>query len=186
MEPSTMEPQAEQASGSSQPGPSGEQAKEEPPAAGAAGAEPAGAAGAPKPRKFILERGCEPALQLLAVLGMDRAAALDSLAERAVEELLDKVPSMPIRRRQMLLAASFPHITSPRLRPVAIAALEHADEIPPEILEALTGPQKEVLGTLPLAVRQRVWETEHPPSLFLAETYSLVIQLTDQIRSCAA
>ena len=33
---------------------------------------------------------------------------------------------------------------------------------------------------LPLRVRQRVWETEDPPTLFLAETHSLVIELTEQ------
>ena len=90
---------------------------------------------------------------------------------------------MPARRRAMLLSASFAHIDSPRLRPVAIAALEHSSELTDDIIAALTGPRKELLAELPLRVRQRVWETEDPPQLFLAETHSLIVELTNQCRT---
>ena len=32
-------------------------------------------------------------------------------------------------------------------------------------------------------MRQRVWETEDPPQLFLAETHSLVTELIEQYRA---
>ena len=145
--------------------------------------EESAAAPAPARPKFDLTRGSEPALALLDALGVSRADALTSLAERAVERMIEAVPSMPARRRGMLLSATFSHIDSPRLRPVAIAALEAAGaELPQDIVQALTGPHKELLSTLPLRVRQRVWETEEPPTLFLAETYNLVVELTDQCR----
>ena len=83
--------------------------------------EPAAAASRPK---FDLTRGSEPALGLLTALGVPRSEALGFLAERAVEKLIEAVPTMPARRRGMLLAASFAQIDSPRLRPVAVAALE--------------------------------------------------------------
>ena len=118
-----------------------------------------------QPRKFVLERGSEPALSLLDALGVPRATALEGLADRAAERLVELVPSMPARRRLVLLTASFAHIDSPRLRPIAVAALEHTPELPQEIMSALTGDRKELLGTLPLRVRQRVWESEDPPTL---------------------
>ena len=113
--------------------------------------EESAAAPAPARPKFDLTRGSEPALALLDALGVSRADALTSLAERAVERMIEAVPSMPARRRGMLLSATFSHIDSPRLRPVAIAALEAAGaELPQDIVQALTGPHKELLSTLPL------------------------------------
>ena len=142
--------------------------------------EPAAAASRPK---FDLTRGSEPALGLLTALGVPRSEALGFLAERAVEKLIEAVPTMPARRRGMLLAAAFAQIDSPRLRPVAVAALEAAgSDLPQDIVQALTGVHKELLATLPLRVRQRVWETEDPPQLFLAETHNLVVILTDECR----
>ena len=37
-----------------------------------------------------------------------------------------------------------------------------APELPADIIAALSGPKQHVLSELPLAVRQRVWETEDP------------------------
>ena len=145
-------------------------------------AEAASAVPGAAPKRFVLERGCEPALLLLEVLGCDRSSALDALAERAGERLVAAVPSMPPRRLLALLSASFAHIESPRLRGVAVAALTHAPELPPEIVASLTGERRELLATLPLRVRHRVWETEEPPNLFLAETHPLVMQLTQELQ----
>lgn len=128
-------------------------------------------------RRFILERGSEPALGMLAALGHGRQDALEGLAERARARLIEAVPTMPPARIRKLLLASFAHIESPRLQAVAVAALAHAPELPPDVLAALVGPQRALLATLPLRVRQRVWETEEPPTLFLEATHEMIIAL---------
>ena len=145
--------------------------------ADAAAVADAGAA-APPAKKFVLERGTEPVLGLLAALGVPREHAMETLAEGASARIIAAVPSLPPRRRMQLLVDSFPHVDSPRLRSVAIAASTRPSS---PLLSALIGPQQALLSHLPLAVQQRVWETESPPSLFLKATHDLVIALQGQL-----
>ena len=144
----------------------------------------AGTASAPAPppqqRRFVLERGSEPALGLLAALGIGHDTALEGLAERASKRLVEAIPSMPPGRLRKLLLSSFEHIDSARLQAVAVAALTHAPELPQSLVETLVGPKRDLLGTLPLRVRQRIWETEEPPTLFLEATHGLIITLQEE------
>jgi hypothetical protein len=141
--------------------------------------EPLGAPPAAQ-RRFILERGSEPVLGLLGTLGFPRHEALEALAARARSQLVEAITSMPPPRLRKLLLASFPHIDTPRLHVVAAAALAHAPELPTEIVTMLIGPKRELLEQLPLRVRQRVWATEEPPTLFLQATHALIIALQEE------
>ena len=131
-------------------------------------------------RRFILERGSEPVLGLLGTLGFPPHEALEALAERARSQLVEAITSMPPPRLRKLLLASFPHIDTPRLHVIAAAALAHAPELPIEIVTTLIGPKRELLEQLPLRVRQRVWATEEPPTLFLKATHALIIALQEE------
>ena len=131
-------------------------------------------------RRFILERGSEPVLGLLGTLGFPPHEALEALAERARSQLVEAITSMPPPRLRKLLLASFPHIDTPRLHVIAAAALAHAPELPIEIVTTLIGPKRELLEQLPLRVRQRVWATEEPPTLFLQATHALIIALQEE------
>ena len=134
-----------------------------------------------EPKKYILERGSEPALGLLAALGVERSTAMEHLADRAAVRLVEAIPSMPPRRRLALLSASFPHVDVPRLRPIAVAALVHAPELPDHIVSALTSDANQpLLRELPMRVRQRVWETQTPPQLFLTETHTFLHALMQE------
>ena len=140
-----------------------------------------GAAAAPKPapKRRRLELGSEPALSLLECLGVDRAQALAGLADCARAKIIGQLPVLPPRRVMALVSESFAHIDRPELRPVAIAALEHAPQLPAPVIEELYGPKRDLLETLPLPVRQRVWEAEQPQKkLFLKETHAQIIVLT--------
>lgn len=130
------------------------------------------------PKRLRLDyKGSEPGLALLQCLGVGRAETLRNLAAGARDKIVAALPTLDPRRVQQLVSESFAHIDRAELRPVAIAALEHAPELPGEIIAALAGPKRELLATLPLPVQQRVWEADQPAapgSLFLREAHGLV------------
>ena len=142
----------------------------------------ASSSSAPSRPKFNLLAGSEPALGFLESLGVNNDTAKSELLEHSVALLVDSIPSAPPARLAKLLSAAFAHVDSPQLRPVAIAALEHATELPQDIVKELTSERRRetLLAELPLRVRQRVWETEDPPNLFINETHPMLFALIEE------
>jgi hypothetical protein len=125
-----------------------------------------------------MERDAEPLVGFLTSLGVSRVDVLGSLVIGAREHLMERIPTLPPTRLQALVLASFKYIERPELTPIVLAALDALQEFPPELIEALVGPKRDLLAFMPIHVRHKVWERDAPS--FLEATHPLILDRIEQ------
>lgn len=121
-----------------------------------------------------MERTAEPVLALLDVLGVSRLDTYSVLVSSGRERMTQLIPSLPANRLRDLALACFVHVDRPELRPVVLAVLEHVPEVPDELIASLVDDRRGILDSMPLRVKQGVWERDH--SAFRTETFPMIIE----------
>ena len=92
-----------------------------------------------------LSKRLVPAAGLLETLGLRHDEYTASLSERSRERLLQLIPGLPVAKLSELLDATFEHIEDPQFKPVVTALLQHATELSPEVMAALSDPERGLL-----------------------------------------
>jgi len=121
---------------------------------------------------------CQPLLELLDQLGLERRESHQYVVNMAMTALLEKIPHLSADKMVGLLEETFPFIGIPELRAVPLAVLDKLYPIPVNFVKQLA-MDNEVFWALPARVQRQIWGLDkkllqmHALSLINAYKYEM-------------
>ena len=122
-------------------------------------------------RGALQDKRCRPLLGLLDQLGVSRAEAHQEIVRRAIDALLERIPSLSQDMLLRLLEETFFCVGITELRAVPLAVLQRLHAVPATFLKQLA-MDRELFWELPTEVQRQIWELDR--KLLQSQALSLV------------